>query len=64
LRTQQKDLEQANELEVASREVLGRLLELNPLQGVGPGDELALFDHIQPVFDGRFTGRSLLQYLK
>ena len=26
--------------------------------------ELALFDHIQPVFDGRFTGLHLLQYLQ
>ena len=26
--------------------------------------ELALFDHLQPVFDGRFTGLHLLQYLQ
>ena len=26
-------------------------------------DELALFDHLQPVFDGRFTGRRLLGYI-
>jgi len=64
LRSQQKDLEEANVLEVTAKEVLERLLELNPLHGVAPDDGLALFDHIQPVFDGRFTGRSLLQYLR
>jgi len=64
LRAQQKGLEEATELEITAREVLGRLLELHSLQTVDPSDEFALFDHIQPVFDGRFTGRSLLQYLK
>lgn len=26
--------------------------------------ELALFDHLQPIFDGRFTGLHLLPYLQ
>ena len=26
-------------------------------------DDLSLFDHLQPVFDGRFTGRRLLGYI-
>jgi hypothetical protein len=32
--------------------------------GVPKEHELALFDHLQPVFDGRFTGLHLLQYLQ
>jgi hypothetical protein len=31
--------------------------------GIPREHELALFDHLQPVFDGRFTGLHLLQYL-
>ena len=63
LRMQNRDIDEANDLDLTAREVLVRLLEVNPLQGVAQEDELALFDHIQPVFDGRFTGRLLLQYL-
>lgn len=29
----------------------------------GGEEELARFDHLQPVFDGRFTGRALLKYV-
>lgn len=29
----------------------------------GGEEELAWFDHLQPVFDGRFTGRALLKYV-
>src|SRR3712207_2360060 len=32
--------------------------------GIPKEHELALFDHLQPVFDGRFTGLHLLQYLR
>ena len=32
--------------------------------GIPLENELALFDHLQPVFDGRFTGLHLLQYLR
>lgn len=31
---------------------------------IPPEHELALFDHLQPLYDGRFTGLHLLQYLR
>jgi len=63
LRRQGKDLEEAEKLLSAARRVLDKLLPLNPLEGVPPEHEIALFDHIQPIFDGRFTGMFLLQYV-
>ena len=55
--------EEVQQLASSAREVLERLLPLNPLEGVEPEDELALFDHLQPVFDGRFVGSKLLKYV-
>ena len=63
LRDQDKNLEEAEELRKSAYEVLVKLLALNPLPAAPEGDQLALYDHIQPVFDGRFTGRSYLQYV-
>lgn len=64
LTQQGKDLDEAQQLESRARSVLASLLPLNPLDGgVEEEDELALFDHLQPVFDGRFTGRALLKYM-
>lgn len=64
LTQQSKDLDEAQQLASRARTVLASLLPLNPLDGgVEADDELALFDHLQPVFDGRFTGRKLLKYL-
>ena len=62
---QDKNPEKADQLALKARTALTRLLALNPLAGVEAAaeDELALFDHLQPVFDGRFTGRDLLKYL-
>ena len=63
LSLQGKEPEEGKQLASRAREVLERLLPLNPLQGVKEGDELALYDHLQPVFDGRFVGRRLLRYV-
>ncbi|KAL8722293.1 MAG: hypothetical protein Q9225_001198 [Loekoesia sp. 1 TL-2023] len=63
LKEQGKETDEAQKLESQSRTALARLLPPNPLEGVEPGDELALFDHLQPVFDGRFAGRTLLKYV-
>ena len=64
LTRQGKDLDEAQQLASRARNVLASVLPLNPLDvGVGIDDELALFDHMQPVFNGRFTGRTLLKYL-
>ncbi|MCJ1405770.1 hypothetical protein MMC11_009000, partial [Xylographa trunciseda] len=61
LHEQGKDLEEAEALDTRAKATLARLLPLvDPLGEVDAGDELALFDHLQPVFDGRFTGRALL----
>jgi hypothetical protein len=46
-----------------ARAVLSLLLPFDPLAGVKEEDEAALFDHLQPVFGGRFTGRSLFKYV-
>lgn len=60
---QDKASEEVQQLASLAREVLNRLLPLNPLEEVEPEDELALFDHLQPVFDGRFVGSKLLKYV-
>ena len=61
---QGEDLGEAEMLTSHARDVLARLLPLvEPLGEVDVEDELALFDHLQPVFDGRFTGTSLLKYV-
>ena len=58
-----KDPEEIQQLASQARSVLAKLLPLNPLEGVEPSDEIALFDHLQPVFDGRFVGGKLLKYV-
>ncbi|MCJ1381135.1 hypothetical protein MMC17_004244 [Xylographa soralifera] len=64
LHEQGKDLGEAEALASRAKVALTRLLPLaDPLGDVDVGDELALFDHLQPVFDGRFTGRALLKYV-
>jgi hypothetical protein len=63
LRAQGKSSDEARALDSASKQTLGRLLPLDPLKSVPEWDELALFDHMQPVFDARFAGRALLKYV-
>ena len=63
LKKQGKELDTAEQLESQARSILAKLLPLSPLVGVESDDEIALFDHLQPVFDGRFVGRSLLKYV-
>ena len=46
-----------------ARAVLSRLLPFDPLDGVKEEDVGALFDHLQPVFGGRFTGLRLIKYV-
>jgi hypothetical protein len=63
LKQKKKNPDWADNLLRSARSTLEKLLPLNPLDGVPPEHELALFDHIQPIFDGRFTGTMLLQYV-
>ena len=66
LRQQDKCLAEAQELKETSMQTLRALTEsqcLEALKDVKDDHELALFDHLQPVFDGRFTGRHILAYL-
>lgn len=63
LKQKEQDTAEAEGLVTKARSVLSRLLPYDPLDGVSVEDELALFDHLQPVFGGRFTGRSLLKYI-
>ncbi|KAL8941508.1 MAG: hypothetical protein Q9216_002190 [Gyalolechia sp. 2 TL-2023] len=63
LKEQGKEPVEAQQLESQARIVLARLLPSNPLEEVEPDDELAFFDHLQPVFDGRFAGKTLLKYV-
>jgi hypothetical protein len=59
-----KDPAEAEGLVTKARSVFPRLLPYDPsLDGVPEEDELALFDHLQPVFGGCFTGLSLLKYI-
>lgn len=63
LKQKRKNPDWSETLLLNARDTLAKLLPLNPLEGVPPEHELALFDHIQPIFDGRFTGTQLLRYL-
>lgn len=54
---------EAQQLATEARKVLQKTTPLEPLHIIDVKDELALFDYLQPIFDGRFTGRSLLRYV-
>jgi hypothetical protein len=64
LSKQNKNLEEAAALAETAREFLKRDHPLKKLEGVPEEHQLVLFDHVQPVFDGRFTSPWLLQYLR
>lgn len=55
--------EEAENLAREGKDVLSRLLVYDDIPGVKEEDTGALFDHLQPVFGGRWTGRSLLKYV-
>ena len=63
LTTEGKKLHEAEELARLARMVLEQPQPLDVLRNVAEGHELALFDHLQPVFDGRFTGLFILRYV-
>lgn len=63
LRQSSRDSTEAEALTTQARSVLSRLLPFDPLNGIPDEDEIALFDHLQPVFGGRFVGLSLLKYI-
>ncbi|ORY58056.1 uncharacterized protein BCR38DRAFT_447870 [Pseudomassariella vexata] len=46
-----------------AKDMLSRMLPYDPVTGVREEHTGALFDHLQPVFEGRFTGLSLLEYV-
>jgi len=52
-------------LAMEAKDVLSKLLPYDPepISGVAEEDTGALFDHLQHVFGGRFTGISLLKYV-
>ncbi|KAF4889652.1 hypothetical protein CGCFRS4_v009215 [Colletotrichum fructicola] len=58
-----KPPEEAQALARESRDVLSRLLVYDDIQGVREEDASALFDHLQPVFGGRWTETRLLKYV-
>ncbi|CAK7197989.1 hypothetical protein SEUCBS139899_000644 [Sporothrix eucalyptigena] len=61
----EKRKEEARKLAIEAKDVLSRMLpyDPDPITGVREEDTLALFDHLQPVFGGRFTGTKLLGYV-
>ncbi|EFX06376.1 nb-arc domain containing protein [Grosmannia clavigera kw1407] len=63
LRTRRQD--EARKLAFEAKDVLSRMLPYDPepITGVREEDTLALFDHLQPVFGGRFTSTKLLGYI-
>jgi hypothetical protein len=66
LENQEKNTEEAKSLANNSRKSLKLLMKtqaLVMLKDVKEEHELVLFDHLQPVFDGRFAGRDILEYL-
>ncbi|CAK7243705.1 MAG: hypothetical protein STHCBS139747_005231 [Sporothrix thermara] len=56
---------EARKMAIEAKDVLSRLLpyDPDPITGVREEDTLALFDHLQPVFGGRFTSTKLLGYV-
>ncbi|KAH8820807.1 nb-arc domain-containing protein [Xylogone sp. PMI_703] len=64
LRLNGKNTPETERYESQARSTLSRFLPYDPLNGVTEEDAVALFDHLQPVFGGRFTGTSLLKYVK
>lgn len=60
-----KRQDEARKLAIEAKDVLSRMLpyDPDPITGVREEDTLALFDHLQPVFGGRFTGTKLLGYV-
>ena len=56
---------EADELAREAKDVLSKMLPYDPepIVGVKEEDTGALFDHLQPVFGGRFTGLELLKYV-
>ena len=56
---------EADDLAREAKDVLSKMLPYDPepIVGVKEEDTGALFDHLQPVFGGRFTGLSLLKYV-
>lgn len=66
LQQQNKNLEEAEKLAKISRKTLQLLIKaqsLEALKDVKDEHELALFDHLQHVFEGRFLGKHILAYL-
>lgn len=61
----EEELPEATALSVEAKDVLSKLLPFDPVpvKGVAAEDAMALFDHLQPVFGGRFTGTKLLRYV-
>ncbi|KAK1640061.1 hypothetical protein BDP81DRAFT_311482 [Colletotrichum phormii] len=53
----------AEKLAQEGKDVLSKLLVYDDISGVKEEDTGALFDHLQPVFGGRWTGISLLKYV-
>lgn len=62
---QAKRKDEARKLAIEAKDVLSRMLPYDPepITGVREEDTLALFDHLQPVFGGRFTSTKLLGYV-
>lgn len=60
-----KRRDEARKLAIEAKDVLSRMLPYDPepITAVREEDTLALFDHLQPVFGGRFTGTKLLGYV-
>jgi hypothetical protein len=56
---------EAEKLAMEAKDVLSKMLpyDPDPIIGVTEEDTGALFDHLQPVFGGRFTGLSLIKYV-
>jgi hypothetical protein len=61
---QKKNPEESQSLAEGARRILTQEHPLKKLEGVPEEHELVLFDHLQPVLDGRFTSPWLLKYLQ
>ena len=57
-----QDTAEAQQLQTSALATLDRLLPLHPMPKLT--DKLALFDHLQPNFEGRFVTPALLREIK
>lgn len=64
LREQEIEEGEAQKLEANGLRILDEFSQYASKFLKGSNDKMAMFDDLQPIFDGRFTGQMLLTYMQ